>query len=151
MNKTLVSIVLLALTTPPALASDQSDVTSAVRKFVDAINHGDEKATAAICADETSIVDEFPPHEWHGAGACLRWMADYGTDAEKNGITDGFVTLGEPRHVDVAGDLAYAVFPADYAFKQKGAPVKETGSTFTLALQKSATGWRITGWAWGKQ
>ncbi len=70
--------------------------------------------------------------------------------ARKNGITDGFVTLRSPRHVDISADRAYVVVPADYTFKKNGKPVKETGSTLTLALQKSATGWRITAWAWAK-
>ena len=66
------------------------------------------------------------------------------------GSPDGIVTLGEPRHVDVTGDRAYVVVPADYAYKMKGEPAQETGSTLTVALQKGAAGWRITGWAWTK-
>jgi hypothetical protein len=42
------------------------------------------------------------------------------------------------------------VVPANYNYKQDGKPMVETGSTFTLALQKVAAAWRITGWAWGK-
>ena len=53
--------------------------------------------------------------------------------------------------MDVAGDRAYVVVPTNYAFKQKGKPVKETGSTMALALQKVASGWRIIGWAWAKK
>ena len=105
----------------------------------------------AACADQTSILDEFPPYEWHGAGACTKWMNDYDADAKKNGITDGFVALSAPRHVDVAADHAYVVVPANYAFKEKGKPVQETGSLLTIALQKGAGGWRITGWAWSKR
>jgi hypothetical protein len=51
----------------------------------------------------------------------------------------------------VTADRAYIVVPATYAYKQKGKPMKESGSTLTLALQKGATGWRITGWAWSKR
>ncbi|MGB8340985.1 MAG: hypothetical protein WCE51_05305, partial [Chthoniobacterales bacterium] len=40
-------------------------------------------------------------------------------DAKKRGITDGIVTLHEPRHIDIAGDRAYVVVPADYTFKKK--------------------------------
>ena len=65
------------------------------------------KAVAATCADQAFIIDEFPPHEWHGAGACAKWMDDYDADAKKNGITDGIVTLGVPLHVDVTADRAY--------------------------------------------
>ena len=114
------------------------------------LHKGDTKAAAAACADQTSILDEFPPHEWHGSGACAKWMSDYDADAKKNGITDGVVTLSTPSHVDISADRAYVVVPANYAFKQKGKPVNEVGSIITLALQKSAAGWRITGWSWAK-
>jgi ketosteroid isomerase-like protein len=122
----------------------------AVRQFVDAFNKGDTKTAASVCAEETSIIDDFPPHEWHGAEACMKWMTDYDADAKKNGITDGVVTLGPPRHVDVTADHAYVVVPTDYTYKQKGKPVKETGSALTIALRKDASGWRITGWSWTK-
>ena len=88
---------------------------------------------------------------WHGAGACSNWANDFDADAKKNGITDGIVTLGNPRHVDITADRAYVVVPANYTFKQKGKLVKETGSMLTLVLQRGAAGWRITGWAWTKK
>jgi hypothetical protein len=108
------------------------------------------KALTATCADQASIIDEFPPYEWHGSGACAKWTDDYGADAKKNGITDGVVTLGAPLHVDVTADRAYVVVPANYKFKQNGKVVQETGSTLTIALQKSEGAWRMTGWAWAK-
>ncbi len=143
------SVAILAVT--PVGASDKTDVMATVHQFVDSFNKGDTKTAAAACADQTSIIDEFPPHEWHGSGACLRWMADYDADAAKNGITGGVVTLGTPRHIDIMADRAYVVIPSNYAFQRKGKPVKEIGSMFTFALAKGATGWRITGWAWAKR
>ena len=122
-----------------------------VHQFVDGFNKGDIKSALAACAEQTSIIDEFPPHEWHGAGACSTWANDYDADAKKNGITDGIVTLGNPRHVDITGDRAYVVVPANFTYKQKGKPAKETGSMLTISLQKAAAGWRMTGWAWTKK
>jgi len=146
-----IAIVLLTLFAPGmSTAPDKAAVMSQLHQFVDAFNKGDTKTAAAACAAETSIIDEFPPHEWHGADACMTWMNAYDADAKKNNITDGSVTLGSPRHVDVTADHAYVVVPADYAYKEKGKPVKETGSTLTVALQKSTAGWRITGWSWTK-
>lgn len=150
MHKVLVALAVAVLAQGPTAASAQTDVMVSVHQFVDAFNKGDAKAAAAACADQTSILDEFPPHEWHGAGACSVWMNDYDSDARKNGITDGIVTLGNPRHVDVTADRAYVVVPASYTYKKRGTVVKEIGSTLTLALQKGEAGWRITGWAWGK-
>jgi len=151
MQTTFIALTLAVLTVGPNAAADEkADVMVTVNQFVNGFNKGDTKTAAAACADQTSIIDEFPPHEWHGAGACLTWMGDYDTDARKNGITDGVVTLDKPRHVDVGGNYAYVVIPSDYAFKKQGKPVKESGSMFTFALQKGPAGWRITGWAWAK-
>ena len=150
MRKIWITLAVAVLAAGLATASDQTDVLAAAHQFVDGFNKGDIKSALAWCADETSIIDEFPPHEWHGAGACAAWAKDYEADAKKNGVTDGIVTLGKPRVVDVTGDRAYLVFPADYTYKQNGKPMKETGSTFIFALQKGATGWRVAAWAWGK-
>jgi ketosteroid isomerase-like protein len=131
-------------------ASDKSDVMATIHQFVDGFNKGDVKAASATCAEQTSIIDEFPPYEWHGAGSCSTWMNDYDADAKKNEISGGIVTLSEPRHVDFAGEFAYVVVPGDYAYTKKGKGVKETGSMLVVALRKGQVGWRITGWSWAK-
>jgi ketosteroid isomerase-like protein len=150
MHRILAVLAVVIIAAGPVVASDRTDVMATVNQFVDGFNKGDAKSALAACADQTSIIDEFPPHEWHGAGACKKWMDDYDADAKANAIADSVVTLGKPRHVDISGDRAYVVIPSDYSFKKKGKPVKETGSMFTFALQKGAAGWRITGWSWAK-
>ncbi|MGA7684991.1 MAG: nuclear transport factor 2 family protein [Terriglobales bacterium] len=153
MFRTLVALSLVALVTVSAAQAPQSPrsaVLTTVNQFVDSFNKGDLKTLLAACADQTSIIDEFPPHEWHGTGACAKWVSDFDVDAKKNGITDGFVTLGKPSHVDITADRAYVVIPANYSFKQQGKQISETGSIITLTLQKSPADWRITGWSWAK-
>jgi ketosteroid isomerase-like protein len=150
MRRTLFALAVATLVALPTAASAQTDVMATVNRFVDAFNKGDTTTVGVVCTEQASIIDEFPPHEWHGANACAKWMHDYNVDAEKNGITDGFVTLGKPNHINLSTDRAYIVVPANYTFKQKGKPVQEIGSILTLALQQGATGWRITGWAWAK-
>jgi ketosteroid isomerase-like protein len=132
----------------PIAASEKTDVMNVLHQFIDSFNKGDIKASLATCADQTSIIDDIPPHEWHGAGACAKWMDALVADSKKNEITDEVVTLHKARHVNVTGDRAYVVVPTDYVYKMKGTEVKELGSTITVALQKGQTGWRITGWAW---
>jgi ketosteroid isomerase-like protein len=148
MHTTLAIVLLTLFGQGTSTTPEKAAVMAAVHQFVDAFNKGDTKSAASVCAGETSIIDEFPPHEWHGAEACRKWMNDYDSDAKKNGVTDGVVTLGPPRHVDVSADHAYVVVPADYAYKEKGKAVKETGSELTVALRKGAGVWRITGWSW---
>jgi ketosteroid isomerase-like protein len=134
--------------TGSAVASEESDVLVPVHQFVDGFNKGDAKSALAACAEDASIIDEFPPHEWHGAGACAKWADDYVASAKKEGITDGVVKLHKPSHVTVNGDRAYVVIPSDYTWKQKGKPMKETRAAFTFALNKGAGGWKIIAWSW---
>jgi hypothetical protein len=150
MRKLSFGLALMLSIATPAVASDQSDVMKPIHQFIDGFNKGDVNSALAACADETSIIDEFAPHEWHGAGACAKWANDFGEDAKKKGITDEVVTLGKPRHVDVTGDYAYVVAPADYAFKRNGKATKETKATMAFALHKDASGWRVTGWSWAR-
>ncbi len=138
------------LSTSQTPGSAQTAVLATVNRFVDSFNKGDIKMLLAVCADQTSIIDEFPPHEWHGTGACAKWVSDFDADARKNGITDGLVKLSSPSHVDITADRAYVVIPADYTFRQKGKSVSEVGSIITLVLHKESSGWRITGWSWAK-
>jgi ketosteroid isomerase-like protein len=140
-------VAMLCLT---AAGDDKTDVTKTVENFVSSFNNGDTKTAGAMCAEQTAIIDEFPPYEWNGAGACTKWMASYDEDAKKNAITDGHVTLRSPRHVDVNEDRAYVVVPADYSFKQKGKPMKETASVLTIVLRKIDAGWKISSWSWSK-
>jgi len=150
MHKILAALVVGLLVAAPVAADERADVMAPVNQFINGFNKGDIKTALAACAEQSSIIDEFPPYEWHGTGACAAWAKDFDADAKKNGITDGVVTLGKPRHLDVTGDRAYVVAPVSYAYKVKGKPTKETASKMTVALAKGAAGWRITGWTWTK-
>ena len=147
-----ISTVLLALSivAPVSFASDRSDVVDAVHRYVDNLNPDRLQTALAMCDAEVSIVDEFPPHEWHGPTACADWWKGLLAYDDQNGITDGDAPLGTPQTVDVDGDRAYFVAPMTYKYKQHGKPVKETAA-FAVALRRTQAGWRITGWAYSKQ
>ena len=150
MNGIAIGLLAAALAAGPAIAAEKDDVMLPIRQFVDGFNKGDVKSAVAACAEQTSIIDEFPPYEWHGAGGCAAWMRDYDSYATKQGISNGHVTLGSPKHVDIAGDRAYVVIPSSYVFKRDGKMLEEKGSFFTFALRKEAGGWRIASWSWAK-
>jgi|ERR1700733_862826 len=147
MRKLLFTLAVAALAAGTAAATDKTDVMSVVHQWVDSFNKGDMKSMGATCADQTSIIDDFAPHEWHGAGACSKWSSDFQVFAQAGEVTESAVTVGKPWHIEVKADRAYVVAPTTYSFKQKGKPVMEKGIV-TMALQKSSIGWRITGWAW---
>lgn len=146
---TFVFAATVAFVASVSFADDKADVMKVIRQYVERFNNGDPKS-AELCTDHTVIIDEFPPHTWAGPNACLSWMQDYDVDAKKHGISDGHVTLGKPRVLDLDGDRAYAVIPSNYNFKRNGKPVAEKGASFTFALQKGPEGWRIIGWSWAK-
>jgi ketosteroid isomerase-like protein len=142
-------IVLAAavLATGSAAATDKTDIMSVIHQFVDAINKGDGNLIAKPCADQTSIIDDFPPHEWHGPGACAKWFSDFQTFIKAGVITDARVGVGKPWHVDVSADRAYVVAPSTFSLRKQGKSIKEIG-ILTVSLKKTAADWRMTGWAW---
>ena len=150
MRKLLFSLVVACLALGTTGASPESDAMGPVRLLIKGFNTGDMKAITSSCAQDMAILDDVPPHEWHGPGALMKWLADYDKDAKKNGVTDGKVTLGKVAHCTVTGDRAYIVVGADYVYKKKGKPVTENGNTMTIAEQKMKAGWKITAWAWAK-
>ena len=119
MHKLLVGLVFAVFAAHPAPAPDETAVMLPVHQFVDAFNKGDVKGATEVCSNITSIIDEFPPYEWHGAGTCRTWLNAYDADAKRNGISAGFVTLAAPRHVDIILEHAYVVVPADYEYTMK--------------------------------
>ena len=134
---------------PPA-ASAKTDVVAVVHQFFDNLDPKKVETALAACDSPVSILDEFPPHIWHGPTACADWWKALLAYDEKSGITDGDAKLGPPWTVDVSGDRAYFVGPAVYTFKQHGKPVQEPHAVFTVALRRTDAGWRITSWTWSK-
>jgi hypothetical protein len=125
-----------AADTPPALAP--------FYQFADAMNAGDMAKAAALYATSAPIIDEFAPHHWNSFGD---WTRDFGNWAKANGVEGLHIALSEPSHKEVGAGQAYAVVPTTLTFKMKDKPGSEKG-LFTFATEKTASGWRITSWAW---
>ena len=141
-------IFAVAIGAGSASAAEKDDVVAAVHRYLDSLNK--QETASAMCDSHVSILDEFPPHEWHGPTACADWWKGLNAYDEKNGITDGDAQLGTPLIVEVTGDRAYFVAPMTYTYKQHGKAVKETAS-FAVALKRTQAGWRITSWAYSEQ
>jgi len=132
-----------------AMSGEKGAVMAVIKEFETDFNSGNSN-WVQLCADQTSIIDEFPPYAWSGSGACGQWGKDYDADAKKNSVTDPSVWFGAAKHLDISGERAYVVLPASYSYKQNGKPVKEAGATLIVALQKSGNNWRITAWTWSR-
>ena len=146
----IVFALISTLTPRPAFATDKTDVVATVHQFFDNLDPKRLDTALAACDSPVSILDEFPPHVWHGPTACADWWKGLLAYDEKSGITDGDAKLGAPWTVDVTGDRAYFVAPTTYVFKQHGKLVKEPHAVFTVALRRTDAGWRITAWTWSK-
>ena len=138
-------ICALAISAGSAFAAEKDDVVAAVQQYLANLDKAE-----TMCDSHVSILDEFPPHEWHGPTACGDWWKAYNAYNEKSGITDTDGKLGTPLTVDVNEDRAYFVAPFTYTYKQHGKSIKETAS-LAVALRRTQAGWRITGWAYSKQ
>ncbi len=129
-----------------ATAADDGAVTT-VRAFIDAFNKGDIAGAQAANAADESIIDEVPPHEWHGPGAFQAWLADLGKTSTAAGQTDEKVTLGQVVRDQIDGDTAYVVVKVTFNYLQHGKPVVEPAE-ISAALANQGGVWKITGWAW---
>lgn len=109
-----------------------------VRKYVDDFNQGDVEAMAADFARPASILDGLAPHLWQGASANQDWYRDVLAAGKPEGASDYFVTLDEPRHVDVAGDSAYvdvsATSASEYAASRLRKPARSLRSRWAASL-----------------
>ncbi len=142
-------VFLLVWAAGPIAAADTNGPMKAVRQFVDGLNTNHIPSALAACAPETSIIDEFAPYSWHGAGACAMWAQAFGAEAKKYGITNPVVALGTVKHADMTATHAYVVVPASYTYKVHGKATAEIDATMTFALVKT-TGWHIVAWTWSK-
>src|SRR5450631_2760686 len=76
------------LTPKPAFASDKTDVVATVHQFFDNLDPKRLDTALAACDSPVSILDEFPPHAWHGPTACADWWKGLLAYDEKSGITE---------------------------------------------------------------
>jgi ketosteroid isomerase-like protein len=144
----LIATALAILATGQAVASAKTDVVATIQQWLDAFNGGE--LVPASCSSVESLVDDIPPHEWHGSGACAAWAKDYAAWATAHAVTGGSVKLGKVHHIQVDGQTAYVVVSTSFSGTMKEKPFNMKGLV-TVALKKAESGWMITGWAWAEQ
>jgi ketosteroid isomerase-like protein len=146
MNRAIIVVAASVLTlagTASAWASDKDDILAVLQQW----NDVDPAKNIAACADDASVIDDVPPFEWRGPGACANWAKAYDKFASTGEITDSSGTLGKPKRFIVEGDRAYVVAPGTFSYNRKGKPVKLT-EIAAFSLHKTAAGWKITSWSW---
>ena len=151
MRKIMAGLFAITLMAGSASASEKPDVMRTIWHFVESFNKGDVKAALGDCSAQSAVIDEIPPYLWQGATGCADWSKDFDAYVKKSGITEPKVTLFGPKHIDLTGDRAYVVVPANFTYRENGKRKTERRSILTVALQKVADDWLISGWAWAKQ
>jgi SnoaL-like domain len=63
------------------------DPLAAVRQYIDAFNHGDGQAMAAIWSDPMQILDGMAPHVWQGPIAAEDWYSAVLTEGQHLGAS----------------------------------------------------------------
>jgi len=121
---TLTILFSLVISPRSAVASENTDVVAAVHRYFDNLDQDKLETALKMCDSHVSILDEFPPHEWHGPTACADWWKALNAYDEKEGIADGAAVLGTPWTVDVTGDRAYFVLPRPTSTSNMGNPLR---------------------------
>jgi ketosteroid isomerase-like protein len=150
MYKCILAFACALLIVQPAGAADATDVMSVVHRWVDGFNAADAHSAIATCADQAAIIDDFPPHEWHGSGACARWFGDFASMSKAEGITNPHIMIEAASHTEMTKEFAYVIVPARLSFDRKGTRILDQG-ILTVTLHNGISGWRITGWVWSDQ
>jgi hypothetical protein len=127
-----------------ALAAPAVPALAPFSQFVDAMNAGDDSKAAATFAPSATIIDEFGPHFWTSFAG---WKHDLVAGFTAEGVTDLKIALSPVSFKSVDAKFGYGVVPSVLTYKVKGKPTSEKGM-FTFSTAKTASGWRITGWAW---
>lgn len=133
--------VLFVLGAGCASASDASDVTAIIDKWVGDFNKDDMKTFLAACAPRAAVVDLIPPYAW---SSCNDWMDAYHANNKIIRLTEGRLSIGKALTSDVIGSTAYVIYPATFSDKENGKPVTYKG-TWTITLKKARGSWVITG------
>jgi hypothetical protein len=117
--------------------SNEAGPMETVRSYADAFNKGgredDGGAFRCVGVDPrrngTSSVA--------GSDSLPGPVRDVLKEGEHVGAGGYFIALGEPSHVDVAGDSGYVVVLATMTFKLRDRQITQSGATYTVALQGS--------------
>jgi ketosteroid isomerase-like protein len=125
-------------------AGDESAAFAPWHQFADGVNAGDMKKATDAYTPNAIIIDEFAPHHWN---SFADWNRDFTAWMKANSSEGLHIALSTPSNKEVGPSHAYAVVPTTLTFKVKGKPGSEKG-LFTFTTEKTASGWRITGWAW---
>ena len=93
-----------------------------------------------------TIVDEFVPYAWSGAGAIDRYTAALKAWLSANGLADLHVVVDAPRYWDVSGDRGWVSLPATFIYNAGGQANAEAG-VYAMVFIRTGGHWRVSSWS----
>jgi ketosteroid isomerase-like protein len=140
-----------ALLTPICVAAQtaaNATPMATINTFVNAFNKGDMNTVHAVhSAEGVTIIDEDAPYLWQGKTAVDQWLAVLDAVGKAKGQSENAVAIRKPQVLNITGNRAYAVVPAEYTWKENGTPMHES-ATISAVLHRTAAGWKIDAWTW---
>ena len=132
----------------PLLDSGESQIIALIQHQANAIAALDKIAFKADWIDGGSIMDDLPPHLFIGSGFQETWFNAYQMAAANNQLKNIKVRVAKAKKIEITGDVAYAVVPATFLWKEKNKSMI-MNLTWTFALKNIDGKWRIASWAIG--
>jgi hypothetical protein len=133
---------------PAATPTPDPAVLALPGKMVTALIADDAATLRTLCAANATVVDEFSPYVWSGAGACVRWAAGFKAFAKEAKLTNFKGTVLPKPFTDITGPRTYLVARVRFDALLAGKPISEEG-TWTFVVAKTGAAQKITALAWG--
>lgn len=102
-------------------------------------------AAEAFAGSDVTILENFAPYLFTGAGAVATWTL--GMRAHLSGVTGLQHQFGQPHNFSRAGDLAFLSLPTQWSGVVDGRVFTERGG-WCFVLTKQAHEWRIRNYGW---
>ncbi len=145
---TVIPLVLAAiLTVSPAQGPDTSMMRpiNLLRTAMERFNKdipGD-----VFAASGSTIVDNFPPYLFEGAGAQKRWWLGFKAHAHAGNLAKLHASFGAPHDFDRSVERVFFTLPTTWTGFSHGKRFTERGG-WAFVLVREPMGWRIKSYAW---
>lgn len=142
--------VTMATGASPSFADNaaNTEVEQFIQRHVAALNNKDVAVMETDWTANGTVVDAFPPFEWHGQAPEKQWWNDLQGMLKSAGFTSADAEINGWQRTFVAGDHAYAVANATVWIAGPTVNLKADG-TWTFVLHRQNGAWRLASWTWG--
>lgn len=129
----------------------KSQLVAPLDRFIAAFNRWDARLPKDAFTDDCTVLDIFPPFQWSGPDAPVRWWkdlagADRASHARKAALHEHLLR-GRPNAIAVTASSANFNVPAVLTYVRNGAQ-HEIRGRWIINERLTDSGWRISAHAW---